>query len=467
MSDDEGVAPQNQVQPVQVVMAQSVSIKPVPEFQPDAELGASLATRWRDCMADFEMFITASGITDAKRKRALLLYQSGPRVREIFKQIPDTGMDEDYDIATAKLQEYFEPQTSRRYEVYRFRQATQERNETLDQFHTRLQTLAQTCEFHDTDFEIEEQIIIGGTSSKIRKRALRDPGFDLKSMLLEGRCDEQSTFQAKEIESKEKPVGETSRMATKKVSKCYSCGRAFPHNGPCPAKGKECNHCGKMNHFSNVCKDKKKQNQKPGRQIKGRKKDVRPLKTEESSNSSEEDYVFVVNNKNNTSPAVNVTVLSHAFKIIVHTGATINVIDENAYAKVKDTDLRPTNIKAFAYNSPKPVKFLGKFDAAIETKKCVAIATFCVAKGTNSGNLLSLSTAQDLGLISLHLHKLSTKDDGLAKIINKHASVFTGLGKLKGAKVTLSIDETKTPRAQPQRRIPYHVRQKVKDPWHS
>ena len=207
----------------------------------------------------------------------------------------------------------------------------------------------------------------------------------------------------------------------------------------------------------------KKQNQKPGRQIKGRKKDVRPLKTEESSNSSEEDYVYAVNNKNNTSPAVNVTVLSHAFKIIVDTGGTINVIDENTYAKMKETDLRPTNIKAFAYNSPKPVKFLGKFDAVIETKKRVAIATFYVAKGTNSGNLLSLSTAQDLGLISLHLHKLSTKDDGLAKIINKHASVFTGLGKLKGAKVTLSIDETKTPRAQPQRRIPYHVRQKVKE----
>ena len=463
MFDDEGVAPQNQVQPVQVVMAQSVSIKPVPEFHPDAEIGASLATRWRDWMADFEMFITASGITDAKRKRALLLYQSGPRVREIFKQIPDTGTDEDYDIATVKLQEYFEPQTNRRYEVYRFRQAAQERNETLDQFHTRLRTLAQTCEFHDTDFEIEEQIIIGGTSSKIRKRALRDPGFDLKSMLLEGRRDEQSAFQAKEIECKEKPVAETNRMATKKVSKCYSCGRAFPHNGPCPAKGKECNHCGKMNHFSNVCKDKQKQNQKQGRQIKGRKKVVRPLKTEESSNSSEEDYVYAVNNKNNTSPAVNVTVLSHAFKIIVDTGATINVIDENTYAKMKETDLHPTNIKAFAYNSPKPVKFLGKFDAVIETKKRIAIATFYVAKGTNSGNLLSLSTAQDLGLISLHLDKLSTKDDGLAKIINKHASVFTGLGKLKGAKVTLSIDETKTPRAQPQRRIPYHVRQKVKE----
>ena len=37
------------------------------------------------------------------------------------------------------------------------------------------------------------------------------------------------------------------------------------------------------------------------------------------------------------------------------------------------------------------------------------------------------------------------------------------MGKLKGAKVTLSIDEAKTPKVQPQRRIPYHVRQKVKE----
>jgi len=45
MSDDEGTASRSVVQPVQVVMAQSVSMKPEPEFHPDAELGASLATR--------------------------------------------------------------------------------------------------------------------------------------------------------------------------------------------------------------------------------------------------------------------------------------------------------------------------------------------------------------------------------------------------------------------------------------
>jgi hypothetical protein len=106
------------------------------------------------------MYITASGITDSKRKRAPLLYQAGPRVREILKQIPETGTDTDYNRAKQKLKAYFDPQKNRRYEVYRFRQTTQEHNETLDQFHTRLRTMSETCEFADVEFEIEKQIII-------------------------------------------------------------------------------------------------------------------------------------------------------------------------------------------------------------------------------------------------------------------------------------------------------------------
>ena len=184
------------------------------------------------------MFLLASGITDDTRKRALLLYQAGPRVREIFKNLTEVGDTSDFEVAKNKLTEYFEPQKNRRYEVYRFRQATQEQTETLDQFHTRLRTMAQTCEFHDAEFEIEEQIIIGGTSSKIRKRALRDPNFDLKAMLLEGRRDEQSTLQAKEIESRDKHYAEANKLTTQKSLKCFSCGGSYPHTGVCPAKSK-------------------------------------------------------------------------------------------------------------------------------------------------------------------------------------------------------------------------------------
>ncbi|CAB4030355.1 Hypothetical predicted protein, partial [Paramuricea clavata] len=183
--------------------------EPQPLQQPAVQIMQSVTSKTS------EMYITASGITDPKRKRALLLYQAGPRVREIFKQIPETGTDTDYDIAKQKLKAYFDPQKNRRYEVYRFRQTTQEHNETLDQFHTKLRTISETCEFADVEFEIEEQIIIGGNSSKIRKRVLRDPTFDLKTMLLEGRRDEQSKYQAEQIESKEQTDGEANKLEQK------------------------------------------------------------------------------------------------------------------------------------------------------------------------------------------------------------------------------------------------------------
>ena len=90
-------------------MATPIHIQPMPEFNPDAEIGASLATRWQTWITDFEMYLLASGITDVTRKRALLLYQSGPRVREIFNQLPPLVTEEneepgdEYETAKAQL----------------------------------------------------------------------------------------------------------------------------------------------------------------------------------------------------------------------------------------------------------------------------------------------------------------------------------------------------------------------------
>ena len=105
------------------------------------------------------------------------------------------------------------------------------------------------------------------------------------------------------------------------------------------------------------------------------------------------------------------------FKITIDTGATINVIDGDTFNKMKDITLTRTNTKAFAYTTKSPVEFLGKFETVIETRNRISVATFYVAKGKNCGNLLSLSTAQDLGLVSLHIDKLTSKDATLENIL--------------------------------------------------
>ena len=113
-------------------------------------------------------------------------------------------------------------------------------------------------------------------------------------------------------------------------------------------------------------------------------------------------------------------------------------------------DLKKTNVKAFAYNAQTHVKFLGKFEALIETRKRATVATFYVVKTPDSGNLISSTTAQELGLISLHINKLSnTNDKRLDKLLTKHATVFKVLGKLKDVQIKLNIDHEQNPKIQP------------------
>ena len=97
---------------------------------------------------------------------------------------------------------YFEPLKNRAYEGYKFRQASQAPQETIDQFHTRLRGLGETCEFHDLDFEIMLQIVLHGTSSHLRNQALPNNSLTLQQLLLLCRQDEMSRFQAADIEGK-------------------------------------------------------------------------------------------------------------------------------------------------------------------------------------------------------------------------------------------------------------------------
>ena len=64
----------------------------------------------------------------------------------------------------------------------------------------------------------------------------------------------------------------------------------------------------------------------------------------------------------------------------VDTGATINVLDRRTFDQMANNNLQPTNVKAYAYNTTTPLKFLGKFEAAIETTRRSAVAIFFVVQ---------------------------------------------------------------------------------------
>ena len=73
------------------------------------------------------MFIAASVITNNAIERALLLYQDGSRIGDVFAQLSDTGEANHFNTAKDKLTQHFQRQRNVRYDVYGFRKALSKR----------------------------------------------------------------------------------------------------------------------------------------------------------------------------------------------------------------------------------------------------------------------------------------------------------------------------------------------------
>ena len=211
-------------------MAQAPSLPPVLSFT-DAFHQATAHTAWKRWVTRFEQYLAAADIKEEKRQRTLLTYLAGETVADIFATLPDMGK---ITVPPSRSSiAHFEPQQNLLHETYMFRQAKQEANKTLVQFHACFQTLANQCEFDNRkDFEILLQIVTNGSSSRLRKKALRDLYCKLQDILLEVQRDEACTQQASIIESSSSQGQELYQLAhsrknckpsSQKTAKCYIC----------------------------------------------------------------------------------------------------------------------------------------------------------------------------------------------------------------------------------------------------
>lgn len=469
-----------------------------PTFDMDID-PTSLGQRWKKWLARVENLLVALDIDSPKRKKALLLHYAGQPVQDALDTLPvppapGNVRDElnDYDKAVKMLNSYFMPQRNVEYEVYVFRQANQKQAETLDQFQTRLRQLAETCEFQNTDREVKSQIVQGCTSTRLRRKALRDTKLTLTDLLSHGRAMETSETQAQGIEATTTstsvnavtqgqnqrqhrgPRHQQQRSDTNKS--CRNCGGQYPHkNGreSCPAYGRECGHCGKLNHFQAHCLSppktsgpgKDSSNKKP--KAKRRQKRVNKVDTSPGAasgdSSSDDAYVFGIDDKHRRSPRATITVCGTPIEVMVDTGASVNVLDHGTYATLTNAaPLKPTKTRIYPYGTSKELPIKGELTATVESRQTTTEAVFYVTT-VGSVSLLSYDTARELGLIKITLSAVSTGTERMVSdsLIEQNPELFTGIGKLANHQVKIHINESVQPVAQRHRRVPFHMRKKV------
>ena len=221
---------------------------------------SAAGSKWKKYLLRFKNMMDAFEITDDKRKKALLLHYAGEDTFNIYTTF--TGYDNlNFTQLCEKLNGYFNPKKCVEYEVHKFRKLSQKEDESLDDFHTRLQLRADDCEFQNKELEIKMQVIQKCKSNKLRKSAQQKTMY-LQEILSLGRSLEIAASQAEEIAEKSEKIlklqNKDSKFKKPKKEKfCYRCGGPWPHKDKCPAFGKQCKKCDGLNHFSKVCKTKK------------------------------------------------------------------------------------------------------------------------------------------------------------------------------------------------------------------
>ena len=322
-------------------------VPPFPSFSVHED-NASVGPRWKKWLKLFEMYLAAHDVKDATRKRALLLYSAGEEVSDIFETLPDQGEEKDYAKAVTALNGYFQPKVNKTYEIYMFRNASQNSGESLDSYCTRLRRLAQTCEFDHEDEEIKSHIVVSCSSSRLRRRALRED-MNLKELLDYGRGLEMSEKQAKGIEEQDK-LAQLAEVQTLKEDKqkpedkkCYRCGGNYPHKGrPCPALNEICKHCHKKGHFAKVCRSRSNSTK------------VNAVDEKDDDESTDEEYTYRItlhSMRDKMQPLTEITIGDKTVTCLIDSGVGVNVIDTCSFNQLKNMHIQPTSKRIYGYRS--------------------------------------------------------------------------------------------------------------------
>ena len=369
-----------------------------------------------------------------------------------------------------------------------FGQLEQLSGETVDQFVCRLRQNALTCDFQDVDESIRDQLIEKCANSKLRRKFLEKNNATLKDLQDIARAREAVDVQMQSLAKQERSeihaVGQQN-MYSKRGSgsegaslknpvddrsrRCYSCNRYghFARDVNCPVKNQNCNLCGLKGHFSVCCGKRGSSKLNANNDAKGKKAYV----SGETGYGSGDGYAFVVGQQCQEGE-VTLTIRGAKLKgVLIDSGASCNLIDYETWDNLKRNsvkcDSKQSDKKLFAYGQKEPIQVAGTFVSEIvceiNGEKCVG--EFTVFKGTVRP-LLGSNTAEKLKVLRVGpvygVHVSSVMTEGSDTDIREgYADILTGVGKVKDYQLKLHLNKDVKPVAQPVRRLPFGLREKV------
>ncbi|KAL9974005.1 hypothetical protein ACROYT_G020533 [Oculina patagonica] len=384
---------------------------------------------------------------DEKIQVATLLHVLGKECVEVYSNFvwENEGDLNKIAVVEEKFKAYCAPLTSIHFNRHLFVERKQQDGETVDEFCSALKTLAKNCDLGNKEESWVTSMLVLGLKDPSAKERLMERDQNLERTLQAARISETSKQHMKTLKdesSKVEKVDSVDGSGRKHQGGigCRNCGILHGlGRGLCPAAGKQCHKCKKMNHFARMC-------QSPG----GQKQQVNTVYDFDSDsetmfigsiNSGDQDWVETVDFGS----------VKEVFKL--DTGAQCNVLPKTVYDKITTMPLPPSSARLESY-SKTSIKPVGKCELTCCVRGQKHQVLFQVVDGSYTP-LLGRASCEQMGLIQ-RINTISSRS-----ILDEFPDVFQGLGCLPG-KYHISIDPSVPPVIHPPRRVPHSKRDPLK-----
>ena len=233
-----------------------------------------VATNWKVFHDAYEDYAIAAELLgkDSAVQAATLKTIMGKQCKQILNRLGLTTEElKSTDTILTKLEAHFAPARNILFERYRFHSAEQQPTETVDQFLIRLKRLAESCAFSNLQDEmVRDRLVLGCQDHEARARLFRERECTLTRAIEILRVSEVTRQQLKHISDEITDAQSVNAVKPQYMSDqsqpkvslqqqattgkpCLYCGRKHERSN-CPAFGKQCHNCGKLNHFKSVCR---------------------------------------------------------------------------------------------------------------------------------------------------------------------------------------------------------------------
>jgi hypothetical protein len=265
------------------MMASPIEYKMPAPLQLDAV--GDLYQKWRKFKQQLRIFISAAGLEKVteSRKANILLNCIGQDAQDLYFNIlkkEDTTIPK-YEELITLYDGYFEPKQNELISTFHFNNRVQEEDESFDSFYSEIRKLVKSCNFKELeDRMLRDRIVMGVRDKKMQQKLLETSDLTLDRAVDRCRAAELSQEHARTMQKNERVHGSPMLVdvlrrqqnedkynnnmnklnKTKPIynSYFYHCLKCDRDHGPreCPAYGKLCMNCQRMNHFAKGCKNR-------------------------------------------------------------------------------------------------------------------------------------------------------------------------------------------------------------------